>query len=172
MVDEVHRAYAKLGLPVGSSFEDVRRRYKKLVRKWHPDRFANDPDGQAEAERQLRAINVAYKVLEDREAIFRSAQVGSQARPTPNTSGSSPPPGQPLSREEIDRWVRGLGTKGPVDDFLESLSWAGPLVISGFLLYGLVRDTTCGLDVLYLILAVALVGLAGIVRARQLRKRE
>ncbi|SRR6266540_1366930 len=52
-----------LGLPPGSSIEDVRDAYKDLVKVWHPDRFANDPRLRAKAEQNLTEINNAYARL-------------------------------------------------------------------------------------------------------------
>jgi hypothetical protein len=37
--------------------------YRKLVRQWHPDRFANDPQGAAEATHRLRLIIQAFETL-------------------------------------------------------------------------------------------------------------
>jgi hypothetical protein len=65
MSDEVERAYATLGLAPGASPDEIKARYKALVRKWHPDRYESDPAGQAEAAQQMRTINHAYQVLED-----------------------------------------------------------------------------------------------------------
>ncbi len=107
MTDSVGRAYALLGLAPGASPDQVRKRYKALVRKWHPDRFAGDPQGQAEAAVRMRAINDAYHRLVRRTAPLAGEPLA-HARPR----------GQPLTREEIDRMVQALGTEGPVDLFL------------------------------------------------------
>ncbi len=114
MTDAFGRAYALLGLTPGATPEQTRKQYKALVRRWHPDRFAGDPQGQSEAAVRMRAINDAYRLLVGREAYWRP-------RPAP------PPrePGRALSREEIDRIVRALGTDGPVDLFLASLRVVG-----------------------------------------------
>ena len=46
--------------------EEVRATYRELVKVWHPDRFTNDPDLRAKADRRLQEINCAYAVLQDR----------------------------------------------------------------------------------------------------------
>jgi hypothetical protein len=53
------RALAVLELPVGSSFEEVRRRYKTLAKQLHPD--ANG--GDRAAEDRLKVVNQAYSTL-------------------------------------------------------------------------------------------------------------
>ena len=118
MTDPLSRAYALLELPLGASPELVRKQYKALVRRWHPDRFAGDPQGQSEASVRMRAINDAYHLVQDRLA------------PPPRPAAPRPyrAQGQPLSREEIDRIVQALGTDGPVDLLLASLRVVGRAV--------------------------------------------
>jgi hypothetical protein len=53
------RALAVLELPVGVSFEEVRSRYKTLVKQLHPD--ANG--GDRAAEDRLKVVNQAYGTL-------------------------------------------------------------------------------------------------------------
>ncbi len=53
--------YAVLGLPKGASIQDVKKAYKKLARKYHPD--LNPGDKQAEE--KFKEISEAYAVLSD-----------------------------------------------------------------------------------------------------------
>jgi molecular chaperone DnaJ len=55
--------YDVLGLPKGASQDDVKKAYKRLARKHHPD-VAED---KSEAERRFKEINEAYQVLSDPE---------------------------------------------------------------------------------------------------------
>ena len=68
MMNDIRRAYAVFGLPAGSPYPAVRKRYMSLVKRWHPDRFASDPQGQAEAGERLRVINASYSTLARRIA--------------------------------------------------------------------------------------------------------
>lgn len=61
--DSVVRAYTVLGLSPPVSKVRLNRRYKALVRRWHPDRYQNDASAQAEATQRLRDINIAYEVV-------------------------------------------------------------------------------------------------------------
>lgn len=44
---------------------DLKARYQRLVKVWHPDRFAGDAETGSYASAQLAQINAAYKVLRD-----------------------------------------------------------------------------------------------------------
>lgn len=56
-------AYNILGLKPDASPSQIKQAYKKLVKKWHPDLFINQPQLQTEAQEKIRLINEAYGVL-------------------------------------------------------------------------------------------------------------
>ena len=62
---DVNRAYRVLGLPAGSSKEQVRQAYRDLTQVWHPDRFAHSERLQQKAQKNLTRINQAYEALRD-----------------------------------------------------------------------------------------------------------
>src|SRR5690349_1827679 len=78
-LDPVAHAYATIGLRPGAASQELKQRYKQLVKTWHPDRWANDPVNQAEAAQKMRAINAAYATLHREQT---SQRVGSN-QPTP-----------------------------------------------------------------------------------------
>jgi DnaJ family protein C protein 19 len=49
-------ALAVLGLPPGADAEAIRRRYRELAQRYHPDRCGGD-------DTRMKAINAAYRVL-------------------------------------------------------------------------------------------------------------
>lgn len=51
--------YAILGIKKGASLKEIKKAYKEMVKKWHPDFHPNDPDGL----KQIKDINEAYEVL-------------------------------------------------------------------------------------------------------------
>ena len=53
--------YKTLGVAQGASNDDVRKAYRKLARKYHPDL---NP-GNKEAESKFKTLSVAYDVLSD-----------------------------------------------------------------------------------------------------------
>jgi molecular chaperone DnaJ len=54
--------YEVLGVREGSSAEEIKRAYKDLVRKYHPDQYQNNPLSDL-AEEKLKEINEAYDYL-------------------------------------------------------------------------------------------------------------
>ncbi len=54
--------YSILEVPENASFQEIKRSYRKLVRKYHPDR--NDSSG---AEDTIKKINQAFEILSNRE---------------------------------------------------------------------------------------------------------
>lgn len=60
---EIDGWYRTLEVDVGAPWTDIRRSYRKLLRKYHPDRYATDPDKLAAATAVTRKITVAYNGL-------------------------------------------------------------------------------------------------------------
>lgn len=55
--------YANLELPPFASAEDVRRAYKELVRRYHPDKHAGDPERQKIAGELVQSLTKAYEAI-------------------------------------------------------------------------------------------------------------
>jgi DnaJ-domain-containing protein 1 len=62
----VRRAYAALEVPPGSDFEVVRRAYRTLMRKYHPDLHTSTPEKQKAANEIAQKLTDSYKLLEKR----------------------------------------------------------------------------------------------------------
>lgn len=61
----VQKAYAALEVPPGSDFETVRRAYRTLMRKYHPDRHtSSSPAKQKAANEVAQRLTESYKLLE------------------------------------------------------------------------------------------------------------
>ena len=58
----VLKAYERLGLSPGADLEEISRRRRELVKRYHPDRFS-DPDKRARAERLTSEINAAHDTI-------------------------------------------------------------------------------------------------------------
>ncbi|MEM6297294.1 MAG: J domain-containing protein [Bacteroidota bacterium] len=52
--------YKTLEIKEGAGFEEIKASYRKLMKKYHPDRFPNDPDRHKAAVELTQRINVAY----------------------------------------------------------------------------------------------------------------
>ena len=85
---ETKDLYKVLGISKGASQEEIRRAYRKLARKNHPDANREDP----EAENRFKEIQQAYEVLSNSErrreydegprAFFGSSSPNAGSRPT------------------------------------------------------------------------------------------
>ncbi len=64
--DDLARAYAALEVKPGSDFETVRRAYRNLMRKYHPDHHTASPEKQRAANELAQKLTDAYKLLERR----------------------------------------------------------------------------------------------------------
>ncbi|MBO5827547.1 MAG: DnaJ domain-containing protein [Paludibacteraceae bacterium] len=59
-------AYAVLGLKPNTSYEEIKRTYRYLMFKNHPDRFEKGDKGQLEeAVAKAKEINIAYNIIKD-----------------------------------------------------------------------------------------------------------
>lgn len=56
--------YANLEVPYGSDLATVKESYRKLMRRYHPDRHANDPEMEAMATELSQELTRAYTAIE------------------------------------------------------------------------------------------------------------
>ncbi|KAJ1812007.1 DnaJ sub B member 2, partial [Coemansia sp. RSA 2598] len=55
--------YAILSVPKTASDDELKKAYRKLALKWHPDRHKDDKEA---AEKKFKDISEAYEVLSDK----------------------------------------------------------------------------------------------------------
>lgn len=68
--------YKLLGVDRDASDEEIKKTYRKLALKYHPDKNPDDP----EAEARFKEINEAYEVLGDKQKRAKYDQLGSSYR--------------------------------------------------------------------------------------------
>ena len=61
---DLHQCYEILQSSPGSSIEDVKKSYRSLIKKYHPDRFAHDPSLQRVYEEKMKLFSEAFRTLE------------------------------------------------------------------------------------------------------------
>jgi DnaJ-class molecular chaperone len=128
--EQLARAYATLDLPPHSSPGEALRQYRRLVKRWHPDRYAGCPVAEAEASQRMREINVAYALV--RPTLRRAA-----ARPAPRASATTAYAGsvfgERLRRESVEAIVDAMA--GPtMFETLFQLAVHGALIAGGLTL--------------------------------------
>ena len=67
--------YKVLGVPRDASQDEIKKAYRKLAIKFHPDKNADNPD----AEKQFKEVSEAYEVLSDEQKRQMYDQYGSDA---------------------------------------------------------------------------------------------
>lgn len=77
--------YQTLGVSRDASKDDIKRAYRRLARKYHPD-----VSKEADAEAQFKAVGEAYEVLSDADKRRKYDQLGANWK---NGDQFTPPPG-------------------------------------------------------------------------------
>nr|CDS25695.1 dnaJ subfamily B [Hymenolepis microstoma] len=87
--------YKVLGIEPGASEADIKKAYRRLALKWHPDK--NSEADKVEAERKFKEISAAYEILSDKEKRkiydqFGFAGLKGAYQNSTGSAGSRPPP--------------------------------------------------------------------------------
>ena len=77
--------YQTLGVSKTATEAEIKRAYRDLAKKYHPDHNQGDKN----AEEKFKAINEAYEVLKDKEKRARYDQLGSSYKQWEQNGGSS-----------------------------------------------------------------------------------
>ncbi|RYG10129.1 MAG: molecular chaperone DnaJ, partial [Burkholderiales bacterium] len=79
--------YETLGVPKNASEEEIKKAYRKLAMKYHPDR--NEGDARTTAEAKFKEAKEAYEMLSDGDKRAAYDQYG-HAGVDPNMRGGGP----------------------------------------------------------------------------------
>ena len=58
--------YANLELPYGAGFDEIKASYKRLLKKYHPDKFYGNEKKLAIAQEVVKKLNLAYNYFEEK----------------------------------------------------------------------------------------------------------
>lgn len=72
--------YAVLGLRRGASKEEIKKRYRELAKKYHPDQYTDTPI-YSEFEEKMKKINDAYDALMRSEEVLNPNSSNNSYRP-------------------------------------------------------------------------------------------
>ncbi len=104
--------YAILGLTKAASSDDIKKTYRRLARKYHPD--LNPGDRQAET--KFKEINEAYEVLSDPGKRQKYDQFGQYWRQADQVGFGRRSPGGSSGFEDVE-----FGRYASFDDFINEL---------------------------------------------------
>lgn len=120
--------YSILGVERKASEEDVKKAYKALAKKWHPDK---NPNNQEVATRKFKEVSEAYQVLGDsvkrreydrggdRNDTRQSSNAGRRRHGEQETKHAWSEPQDDLGSQAYQRWKqkRGETNRARPDDF-------------------------------------------------------
>src|SRR5262245_21524554 len=108
--------YQILGVPRTAAADEIKKAYRKLARKYHPD---VNPDDKT-AEDKFKELNEAYEVLSDPEKRKRYDELGANWQAG---ADFAPPPGWDKMRMDFGDLGDHVGREreGTFSDFFESL---------------------------------------------------
>ncbi|XP_006643975.1 dnaJ homolog subfamily B member 1-like [Oryza brachyantha] len=135
--------YKVLGVDRGAGDDDLKKAYRKLAMKWHPDK---NPTNKKEAEAKFKQISEAYEVLSDpqkRTIYDQLGEEGLKGQPPPGAGGPGAPsfyPGGAHStsfhfnpRSADDIFAEFFGFRGPFSSIGGSGSMRGDPRFPGFM---------------------------------------
>lgn len=91
-LEDILKCYQTLGLAPGAGPKAVKKAYRDLVKRWHPDRFQPEAQKRPEAEEKIKEINLAFEKIQELQPsdllMIRASQTVNHP---PRTSASTQP---------------------------------------------------------------------------------
>jgi len=109
-MNELHQAYQIFRLPIGSPWDAVKRRYRRLAGVWHPDRAPSE-DARHDMEEDLKVINNTFDVFkkhfnggEHMDAPGCCCQTSERQHTTSDAARPGPGPGPSAQTDQESQW--------------------------------------------------------------------
>ncbi|NLM76318.1 MAG: DnaJ domain-containing protein [Clostridiaceae bacterium] len=125
--------YKVLGIKEGASYDEIKRAYRELVKKYHPDKYRNNPLADL-AEEKLREINEAYETLMKNAGSYQYQESYSQSY----ESGSSQSQYQYDTDAELEHRIRSYINMGNLNEAQKLLDRMKSRGASWYYLQGLI----------------------------------
>ena len=111
MRTDLHKYYTALGLTPGATAFEIKRAYRQLIQRWHPDHFKAGSIMQTTAEDTTKELNEAYEQLYKKQLYKKfpakmddGAEDEEVKKPAPRARKAyryePPPPPEPVHREK------------------------------------------------------------------------
>ncbi len=130
--------YQVLGVKPDASDEEIKRAYRELARKYHPDNYQNNPLADL-AEEKMKEINEAY------DAVTKQRS-GSGGYSSGSSAGYQSYYGQQAQSDPSFARIRGLINSGDLDQAEQLLRGAGARTAEWYFLTGSVAYRRGWLD--------------------------
>ena len=103
--------YVVLGVSRTASDEEIKKKYRELARKYHPDNYANNPLADL-AQEKMKQINEAYDAI-TKERAGGGAQYKTYTQPGSTSSGSASGPYRDVRSAIMAAFSYGCGGISP-----------------------------------------------------------
>lgn len=112
-IEKLKKAYRLLDVPVAASALAIKSNYRKLIKRWHPDRPATGAATAAEAMMMTKLINEAYASIQNAPLRYYAGNEADPAKakerpttPRPRNINEVDPSGTFFSEKRIEYAVR------------------------------------------------------------------
>lgn len=96
-IDGLRRAYQLLGIPYSASERSIKQAYRRMTKRWHPDRYTSGTPAHAEATQMMKRINEAYSQIAnaplrgyEEQTARLQRQMGSEADRSADANADKP----------------------------------------------------------------------------------
>ncbi len=101
------RAYQLLGLPISASAPAIKRAYRSMTRRWHPDLYPAGSPEHAEATQMMKSINKAYDAIQRAPLRYRPpSAVDPQSQTTEADRVIQSEPVTFVATDRLEFWIR------------------------------------------------------------------